>query len=181
MVYRRTINKENILCDLYQKQKYDRFWELMGEPDELPCNFTEECRRCISSNEDEHKNVPYIIIGEECPICYEPLLHAKNSYFTKCGHKLHKSCITNMFDAHNNSDTINFCCPICRQDMGYCDWLVEGMSFNRYDNLELFIDCIDRQQCTFGKHHIGTHRNNGCISCNTWAYTTKAYYYPKVF
>lgn len=36
------ISDADILCDLYEHEKYERFTQLMGDPESLPCNFTDE-------------------------------------------------------------------------------------------------------------------------------------------
>lgn len=179
----KSVSEDNILCDKYQAEKAERYWVLLGKPDFMGCNASEQNRRRITTDDYgafKGYDKAYIKIGDECPICYEPMMNAKNSYYTDCGHKMHKTCITSWYDAHNNS-TSGCWCPLCIQDMGMCDWLVEGMINHKYDNLELFKDYIDRQQCTYCHYYIGNGRKMGCNSCKLWAYTQVDYQHPKQY
>lgn len=75
------------------------------------------------TNKSLHENLQtkhYIQIGEECPICYESILHKKTALLTNCGHAFHYKCIIN-YEYHHVKEFENFdvVCPMCRQNMGY--------------------------------------------------------------
>lgn len=122
--------------------------------------------------DDNHKDIPYIVIGEECPICYEPMLCAKNSYYTACGHKFHRTCITNVFNSSLTHNTLDKC-PLCRQDMGWCYWVIDGgISYSKYDNSDFFMDYMPTKYCENPNHSAGSRRKTGCTWCISWAYST---------
>lgn len=65
----------------------------------------------------------YIKIGEECPICYEQIVHKRTAYLSNCGHAFHYKCIVD-YDYHRSlsccpKNILELQCPMCRQNMGY--------------------------------------------------------------
>lgn len=67
------------------------------------------------SSIDNVKKRRYIVPGEECPICYEPIISKQSAYITNCGHRFHYGCIQQCeyVDLKNLG-----CCPFCRQNIG---------------------------------------------------------------
>jgi hypothetical protein len=55
---------------------------------------------------DEQKKCIIQKINDDCPICIEPMLKAKNMYITKCNHIYHKEC----WKIYPNKTE----CPTCR-------------------------------------------------------------------
>jgi len=54
----------------------------------------------------------YIKIGEDCPICYEKIIHKTHALLTNCGHAFHYECIQNYYNLDYNKLES---CPMCRQ------------------------------------------------------------------
>ena len=82
----------------------------------------------------------YIRIGEECPVCYEPIHHKNDAYLTNCGHAFHYKCIIE-YEYHNmkQGNYLGMNCPMCRQDMGYYPEL-KNKFFNKCNNLDRLED-----------------------------------------
>ena len=82
----------------------------------------------------------YIRLGEECPICYECIIHKNEANLTNCGHAFHYKCIID-YDYHCSfQGDLNkgAYCPICRQEIGYFSELKNKFfnACNRLDKLE---------------------------------------------
>ena len=122
----------------------------------------------------------YIKIGEECPICMEPIIHKKNAYLTCCGHSFHRKCILKLNETNGLNDFTQLTCPICRDHQGSYE------ENNRYgyntknglDKLEEFSINKDYQSCEIcdfsdlksGKnHYVGMNKN--CHRCQTYRQT----------
>jgi hypothetical protein len=115
--------------------------------------------------EENLKVKHYIKIGEECPLCYEPILYKKNAFLTDCGHSFHLSCI-HSYEMANLFRSIY--CPMCRSDMGI--WGESGkIYFNSrkgLDKLEDFWNNISYErptECLAGNHIKGLNKN--CERC----------------
>lgn len=152
----------------------------------------------IESNHNMYKynpktrlyNVPFIKIGEPCAICLEPMISRKNSYYTECGHKMHKTCITNYYNStynnkkHGYSENWKIRCPICRASLTKCLWLEERYLTNPFlkraakwnvvydDYPEFFnhrvIECAGCE-CTNGCDNVcGSRHKLGCVHCYRW-------------
>jgi len=68
------------------------------------------------------KRKTYIKIGDECPICIEPINTKKSAFLTSCGHAFHKKCIFNAFETKwKNKWGSQFYCPMCRCRLGQID------------------------------------------------------------
>ena len=118
--------------------------------------------------EENLKIKHYIKIGEECPICYDPIFHKNNAYLTECGHSFHKSCLMNYDYANHLVLKGIIWCPMCRGDMGlygdsteiYCN------SKNDLDKLEDFWNNKQYktpQACSSYNHFVGFNKN--CYEC----------------
>lgn len=64
----------------------------------------------------------YIKVGDECPICLDPILAKTNAYLTCCGHAFHKRCILTAYHTQIFEWNIfSFRCPICRTNQADTD------------------------------------------------------------
>lgn len=116
----------------------------------------------------------YIVPGEICSICLEPILVKSSAYITICGHGFHKCCITRAYESNaTRSDTSNFNCPLCRCYLG-CDIEFIGDRYNMVrgtmDHLENFwwkFDKLVPALCdkTDTDHHHSIGMNKNCRSC----------------
>lgn len=107
----------------------------------------------------------YIKIGEECPLCYEPIWHKKNAFLTDCGHAFHSSCIHSYEMANIYNDNGIFC-PMCRCDMGMYgeNGYIYFNSENILDKLEDFWNNISYKTPNVCCNHIkGLNKN--CKDC----------------
>jgi hypothetical protein len=108
----------------------------------------------------------YIKIGEECPLCYEPIWHKKNAFLTDCGHAFHSSCIHSYEMANIYNDYAIFC-PMCRCDMGLYgeNGYIYISSENRLDKLEDFWNNISYEtpRVCCKNHILGLNKN--CKKC----------------
>lgn len=82
----------------------------------------------------------YIKIGEECSICNEPILSKPNAFLSDCGHCFHKTCIHKWL----KTTYLNGRCPLCRSDLGECNFGGRYYTNNRLDLLENFIQDSDK-------------------------------------
>ncbi len=134
--------------------------------------------------------IPYIVIGEPCSICMEPFLSRKNAYFTECGHKIHKTCITNYYNSTYNNKALGHShnwkirCPICRCPLTKCLWLEKRYLTNPYlkkaVKWNLDYECYPEYfnhdimecagcECTNGCGNVcGSKHNTGCLHCERW-------------
>jgi hypothetical protein len=138
--------------------------------------------------------IPYIIIGEPCAICFDPITTRKNAYYTECGHKLHKTCITNYYNStcnnqnHGYGSNWKIKCPLCREHLLKCLWLEKRYLTNPFiekasrwnliyeDYPQFFnhdiIECAGCG-CTDGCGNLcGSKYKLGCSHCYRWRYFT---------
>ncbi len=117
----------------------------------------------------------YIRIGEECPICLEPIHHKINAFLTFCGHAFHKKCIATSYTTRRMEfDDFTFRCPLCRTE-GVYD------SFQRYkheNSLDILEDfwitkeynipeiCGRIDLCTGKNHYLGM--KSSCKRCQCY-------------
>lgn len=116
----------------------------------------------------------YIVPGELCTICLDPILVKSSAYITICGHGFHKNCIIRAYESKvTRSDSSDFDCPLCRCYLG-CDVEFIGDRYNTrrgtLDYLENFwwkFDTMMPALCdktTSATHHpIGMDKT--CQSC----------------
>lgn len=119
----------------------------------------------------------YIKIGEDCPICYEKIIHKTQALLTNCGHAFHFECIQNYYNLDYNKLGS---CPMCRQDIGDNDNIkttyFSGLngSLSNLDKLENFwnqINSLIPDKCYIitkdhefqNIHNKGMNKN--CIKC----------------
>ena len=114
----------------------------------------------------------YIKIGEECPICFEPIFHKKNAFLTNCGHSFHYSCIRKYYLSTFFLSEGGILCPLCRGNAdtwGFDDLKKIYFHTRIYplDKLENFWSTIDlqlAQPCSnTDDHYIGM--KNNCSTC----------------
>ena len=127
----------------------------IGEQD-VPCRF---------------KTKSYIKIGEECPICFDPIIHKKNAYLTGCGHAYHRKCVFNSIQAKweiKPYSTLR--CPMCRSNLGYPEMFERyNYSYDKNTSLDRLEDYWVSKEfrmpgfCSFGKHYLGM--KNNCSNC----------------
>lgn len=119
------------------------------------------------------KRKTYIKPGQECPVCFDPILKKSDAYLTACGHGFHKLCMFNVF--HNTwkiNKYADFKCPICRCLLGI-PYIPEkyntfSLEINGLDKLEDFWNYFDYQLCFYcdNKHIEGM--NKDCILCTNY-------------
>lgn len=121
----------------------------------------------------DFKRKTYIKPGQECPICFEPILKKSESYLTSCGHGFHKLCMFNVF--HNKwklDKYANFKCPMCRCLLGipYIPEKYNSFSFdiNGLDKLEDFWNYFDYQLCFYCDNGHVEGMNKDCILCTNY-------------
>ena len=104
-------------------------------------------KKTIKKTTEENLKIKhYIKIGEECPICCEPIFHKQNSFLTSCGHVFHYSCIYNYYYSICLETEAEIRCPMCRGDMGEFDGLKDKYQTdneNGLDKLECFWDTLE--------------------------------------
>jgi hypothetical protein len=122
----------------------------------IPCSFNRKC---------------YVKQGEECPICYDPILRKNDTYLTCCGHSYHKACIFKAMETrYNENCTRLFKCPNCRTRLGLDLHEINTryqFGENHLDNLENFWlskDFIVIQKC-FNRYDHDLGMKNNCNVC----------------
>jgi hypothetical protein len=150
----------------------DDIWDIIMDEGRIqPQHMISKTKIVIKNNmsqiqpktlQDNLKQKHYIQIGEECPICYEPINHKNSAFLTDCGHAFHYKCIID-HEYHNkmNFQKVNTVCPICRQNMGYylelknkyfndCSKLDQLENYNetiKYTNPEFCLSCYKVRGC----------------------------------
>ena len=123
------------------------------------------------------KRKSHIKIGEECPICIEPIIYKADALLTYCGHSFHRRCIHEMNESNTLNNNWNFICPLCRTHQGHYDNLTRynHLSKNGLDRLEDFWINFRYQQHTIceclqprdnKRHYIGM--NKSCYDCRMY-------------
>ena len=118
----------------------------------------------------------YILVGEECPICYEPILTKKQAFLTDCSHGFHYNCIQTSYNLNYEKFAE---CPICRQDIGDFENLkqlyYQGSSarnkMDKYENFWNNIHTLIPEKCYWTNsnesiiniHNFGMNKN--CYNC----------------
>lgn len=112
----------------------------------------------------------YIKIGEECPICLDPIIHKINAYLTGCGHSFHRKCLFKVFETKwKNKPHTSLRCPMCRASQGFPDILTRytaNYDDNGLDFLENFWITKDLNMGAFcyRNHYIGMKKDcNRCL------------------
>lgn len=127
----------------------------------------------------------YIKPGDECPICYEPILTKLSAFITSCGHQYHKKCLFKYMETKwlSTSYISTVKCPMCRSSLGHPEFekryhdsyfIYYVYNNNRYknglDQLEDFwltkdyklpIFCSNRYD-----HYLATDKN--CFICKSY-------------
>lgn len=112
----------------------------------------------------------YVKIQEECPICYEPMIHKVHTYITRCGHAFHRKCLANIFHAKwkvRPFSQVN--CPLCRCSLGFPDLFqrydhYSGTNLDILENFWLTKDFVHPYFCILGPpHYLGM--KNDCETC----------------
>jgi hypothetical protein len=134
------------------------------------------CKKIKKSIYDNLKIKHYIKIGDDCPICLEPIFHKSNAYLTPCGHSFHVECIHNHFVQLWLSDSGGGLCPMCRQDIGLYEHskMIYFNSSDGLDKLEDFWNIINFKlpaPCNDWTHYRGFDKN--CIDCIEYRKTGK--------
>lgn len=109
----------------------------------------------------------YVKIGDECPVCLEPIFHKINAYITGCGHAFHRNCLFKVFETKWKMKPYSTLkCPICRASQGFPEMLERyDTDGNEIDILENFWITKDYNMGTFcyKNHHIGMKKD--CSMC----------------
>lgn len=115
----------------------------------------------------------YIKIGEECPICIEPIIHKTNAYLTGCGHAFHKTCLLKTMEAKWEEKLYSVIhCPMCRRSIGLPEFhkryntdIKDDGTIHCLDELENFWITKDYVMCQPCKkdHYMGMRIN--CKKC----------------
>ena len=123
----------------------------------------------------------YIKPGEECPICYEPIITKQSAFITNCGHTYHKKCLFKCIESKwlSSKYTSPARCPMCRCSLGHPDFVQRYKSSyfsinyddsNELDKLEDFwisIDLTLPSFCSNGyDHYLGCNKN--CFICKSY-------------
>ena len=122
----------------------------------------------------------YIRQGEECPICYDPIMVKSNAFLSNCGHQFHKSCLFEYMKIkwRETEYTAMVNCPICRKYIEHPQfgrkYVSSYFGINSYKNgldkledLWLSLDYILPEYCSNGyKHYLGV--NNKCFCCKAY-------------
>ncbi len=131
-----------------------------------PCNLKVKC---------------YIKPGDECPICYEPIMTKKSAFITNCGHHYHKKCIHKYMETKWLSTAYVSVarCPMCRCSLGHPDIMHRYRSSyfdacynddNGLDKLEDFWVTKDYRLPSFCSngydHYLGN--NKICLVCKAF-------------
>jgi len=139
------------------------------------CIYESYNRKIRKNIYDNLKIKHYIKFGEECPICYDKIIHRNNAFLTDCGHSFHYSCIMT-YDYNNAFMDNGISCPCCRSDMGLYENLKDKFknSLNNFDILEDFERnikiktpkiCYNFHLYKFNDHfHLINYKN--CYYCN---------------
>lgn len=123
----------------------------------------------------------YIRPGDECPICYEPILTKSNAFITNCGHSYHKKCLSKYMEVKwlSSGYMSPVLCPICRSSLGHPTFVQRYRSSyftvgykddNQLDKLEDFWISYNYHIPLFCKnqfnHYLGMEKN--CWSCKLY-------------
>ncbi len=178
--------------NIYSRYCNELWWnlniELAGKDDDecipiIPIDI-DNCSNLLSDFKDVKNNFNkylkikhYIKIGDECSICYEPLIHKNNVILTDCGHSFHTHCIAKR-DSFIDIDKDDYWCPLCRQDMGFYATTKDRYLCikNKLDELENFWENLKNlhpNKCHKNNHYLGM--NNDCKLCNIYIKTGKKY------
>ena len=139
---------------------------------ETPCDFRIRC---------------YIKPGDECPICYEPIIMKSSAFITNCGHHFHKKCLFKYIETKwlSSSYVSTVRCPMCRCSLGDPDFVqryrASYFSHNFHNNnieldkLEDFWISKDYKLPAFCSnrydHYLGC--NKSCFVCKYYIETGK--------
>lgn len=85
----------------------------------VPCSLNRKC---------------YVKQCDECPICFEEIIHKSNAFITDCGHNFHKKCLNKYMNTKwlSSKWTSVVRCPLCRSSLGYPSF-VNRYRYNYYD------------------------------------------------
>lgn len=137
----------------------------------VPCNLKVRC---------------YIKPGDECPICYEPILTKMSAFITCCGHHFHKKCLFKCIKTKwlSTSYTSTAKCPMCRCSLGHPEFVqrykasyfnIHYKNNNELDKLEDFWISQEYRLPEFCSnrydHYLGMSKD--CFCCK--AYREKGY------
>ena len=126
----------------------------------------------------------YIRPGDECSICYEPILTKTSAYITNCGHHFHKMCLVKYLNVKwlSTKYTSTAKCPMCRCSLGHPDFVqryrdsyfsVNYENENELDKLEDFWISQNYKLPLFCsndyKHYLGI--KNNCWCCKVYRET----------
>lgn len=151
------------------------------------CSENMEIRPFTIGNQDKKctfNNKCYVRPGDECSICYEPILTKRTSFLTDCGHSYHRKClfayIQNKWQSSSCISVVK--CPLCRRSIGeqvfqsrYRSSYFLGGTENVHglDRLEDFWLCHEFNLPEFCRnkynHYLGF--SSTCKTCNL--YNTK--------
>ena len=116
----------------------------------------------------------YIVQGEQCSICLEPILHRNKSWLTPCGHAFHRKCICDAYLYGRDARYTNMIpCPLCREELTDC---CVGIEYNnRYkgknildilENFWLTLETRSIEYCSPCRKPKGFTQN--CERCIRW-------------
>lgn len=123
----------------------------------------------------------YIKHGDECPICFEPIMSKSKAFITSCGHHYHKKCILKYIETKwLSSAYVSMArCPMCRHSLGHQELIQRYRSSyydynfkddNGLDKLEDFWVTHEYRLPMFCSneynHYLGM--NNNCHICNIY-------------
>lgn len=181
---------EDVFCLYERNSSYYFDCSKMGKIDECPdcyknmcyCFLKQNVLPCVIGDHNTQCKLNkkcYIRPGEDCPICYEPILTKTNAYLTECGHAFHKSCMSKCIETKwlckYDGD---FNCPICRHHLGYLEITKRYSSENVLDKLENLWISKENDIPIFCSrnynHYLGMH--DSCYICEKYRKTGEVWY-----
>jgi len=125
----------------------------------------------------------YIKPGDECPICFDPILTKSSAFITHCGHAFHKKCLHTSI--RMKWESCNYLraarCPMCRCSLGHPEFVQRYRDSyfayhgngNELDKLEDFWVTMEYKIPNFCNnrydHYLGTDKE--CVICQNYVLT----------
>lgn len=140
------------------------------------------------SSIDNIKTRRYIVPGEECMVCYEPIISKHSAYITNCGHRFHYGCIQRC--DYVDSNRLGQC-PMCRhrhehgEESHYLKlrYDLSNKSLDRLEDFWFNFDTLNPQKCyksdkwgcnIYDEHVLGM--KSSCAKCLNFK---KGKYFPQ--
>jgi hypothetical protein len=157
------------------KKCHDYECNCYEKPDILPFTIGDQTASC------DLKVKCYIKPGDECPICYDPIMTKSSAFITDCGHSFHKKCLFKSMETKwlSTAYSSNARCPMCRNSLGHPEFIQRYRSSyfsykykndNKLDQLEDLWLSIDYKLPNFCSnkydHYLGL--SKACQICKSY-------------